>query len=311
MMEKGVALGKIDLQALLYDVLQKGIDKDRRYSDTWRDWLLAQGADINEPSLRLEISALAIRYNNSEYLAWLLTNSKNTTEELNKLLHLAVTIGAEASKRELLERGANINSVEPDQQLQTTMLIELLGYPRTKKFAERDYSSINPEVLNVVLQAAAEISKVNRITNHSKHDYLPAIDELLTLGAKIEAIDLQKLLEYALNDINQNLVDLTMEHGADVNLLDLNYLIKVNIYKHAASITVPYGKPLWKSSDGKDFFALLTRLGFENKEILDLPLLLSVAEEEDRRLVEWARRKGIENAPTTGFVEQLRLLQQE
>ena len=52
----------------------------------------------------------------------------------------------------------------------------------------------------------------------------------------------------------------------------------------------------------QSFFALLRKLGLDSRQ-LDLPQLLVEAEKADHEL--------LQNATTTGFVELLRLLQQE
>lgn len=64
MIDKGVDLGKVDLQALLYDVLRRSIEKRETSNQKWQDWLLAHGASLNEPMFNLEIATEAVMYNN-------------------------------------------------------------------------------------------------------------------------------------------------------------------------------------------------------------------------------------------------------
>ena len=306
MLAKGVDLTQVDLQALLFDVLRLGIKKDQNYSAEWRDWLLAHGADINEPSLNLEIYVMAVMFNNTEFLDWLFANSETTISQLNRLLSLAVLKESEPSRHWLLDHGANVDSLEPELVKQTTMLVRLLEKKPLKFWDEGVV--VSSDTLNTVLQAAAELSTKSWGRENYKY-YIVAMDELLELGASVDALDLQKLLYDSLKVVmpNQGLAEWAVMHGANINALDLNMLIKKSISKRILAAQFADSE---KVIDSESFFVLLRKLGLDNKQ-LDLPQLLIEAEEADRELLQKASRKGIKNAPTTGFIEQLRLLQQE
>ena len=306
MLAKGVDLTQVDLQALLFDVLRLGITKNQNYSAEWRDWLLAHGADINEPSLNLEIYVMAVMFNNTEFLDWLFANSETTISQLNRLLSLAVLKESEPSRHWLLDHGANVDSLEPELVKQTTMLVRLLEKKPLKFWDEGVV--VSSDTLNTVLQAAAELSTKSWGRENYKY-YIVAMDELLELGASVDALDLQKLLYDSLKVVmpNQGLAEWAVMHGANINALDLNMLIKKSISKRILAAQFADSE---KVIDSESFFVLLRKLGLDNKQ-LDLPQLLIEAEEADRELLQAANREGIEDAPTTGFVEQLRLLQQE
>ncbi len=310
MLAKGVDLTQVDLQALLFDVLRLGIKKDQNYSAEWRDWLLAHGADINEPSLNLEIYVMAVMFNNTEFLDWLFANSETTISQLNRLLSLAVLEEKVPLVSWLIGRGANVDSLEPKLVKQTTMLMMLLTIQSVNKsemMAELSHND-RQDVLNNVLQAAAEVSTY--YSERENYDrYIVAMDRLLELGASVDSLDLQKLLYDSLKVVmpNQGLAEWAVMHGANINALDLNMLIKKSISKRMLAAQFANSE---KVIDSESFFVLLRKLGLDNKQ-LDLPQLLIEAEEADRELLQKASRKGIKNAPTTGFIEQLRLLQQK
>ena len=310
MLAKGVDLTQVDLQALLFDVLRLGIKKDQNYSAEWRDWLLAHGADINEPSLNLEIYVMAVMFNNTEFLDWLFANSETTISQLNRLLSLAVLEEKVPLVSWLLDHGANVDSLEPKLVKQTTMLMMLLttqSVNKSEMMAELSHND-RQDVLNNVLQAAAEVSTY--YSERENYDrYIVAMDRLLELGASVDSLDLQKLLYDSLKVVmpNQGLAEWAVMHGANINALDLNMLIKKSISKRMLAAQFANSE---KVIDSESFFVLLRKLGLDNKQ-LDLPQLLIEAEEADRELLQKASRKGIKNAPTTGFIEQLRLLQQE
>ena len=226
MLAKDVDLTQVDLQALLFDVLRLGIKKDQNYSAEWRDWLLAQGADINEPSLNLEIYVMAVRFNNTEFLDWLFANSETTTSQLNRLLSLAVLEDKEPSRYWLLDHGANMDSVEPELVTQSTMLVRLLEKKPLKFWGEGVV--VSSDTLNTVLQAAAELITKSWERENYKY-YIAAMDELLELGASVDALDLQELLYDSLDkmpdqvdQIDHDLVEWAVKHGVTINALALN-----------------------------------------------------------------------------------------
>lgn len=320
MIDKGVDLGKVDLQALLYDTLRRLIRKEKRVDKKWRDWLLAHGADLNEPMFNLEIAAEAARRNDDKFLDWLWDNSEVTVEQLNKLLPLAVLRGSDDAFSTLLRHGANLDALDTGLMTQATMLEFLLaanrlfenspGITYDKMILAENFAPYNglvsPDILNNVLQATVEVS--SNYHGSENHDaYIAAMDKLLELGASIDVLDLQKLLKKALqeNVPNRELAEYLIKHEANINALDLNDLVEIALYNRMYSYTDPKFKDK-EVIDAAGFFVLLRELGLDIKQ-LNLPHLLEKAEEADHMLKQF---KG-KDAPTTGYVKQLRLLQQD
>lgn len=320
MIDKGVDLGKVDLQALLYDTLQRSMGKEKRVDKKWRDWLLDHGADLNEPMFNLEIADEAVSKDDDKFLDWLWDNSEVTVEQLNKLLPLAVLRGSYDAFSTLLRHGANLDALDTGLMTRATMLKFLLitnrlfeDSPRItydKMILAENFALYNglvsSDILNNVLQATAEVS--SNYHGSENHDaYIAAMDKLLELGASIDVLDLQKLLKKALkgNVPNRKLAEYLIKHEANINALDLNDLVEIALYNRMYSYTDPKFKDKG-IIDAAGFFVLLRELGLDIKQ-LNLPHLLEKAEEADHMLKQF---KG-EDAPTTGYVEQLRLLQQD
>ena len=314
--KKGVKLSKPLLQELLYrQIIQKMGPDSKPPNQAWWDWLLAQGADINEPSLKMASAAFAIEYDYKDSLDEWLSDNSYSTKQLNTLLRLAALNGS-ASLHTLLQHGAEMNSLTQEEIAQHRMLDLLPNLNNSPDLTATDsaFSSFlthgSPAAFNTVLRITVEFVAMSTSTyKDSYNKYIVLMDKLLEHGASADELnDTQRLLFKSLNSKHLlGLAEWLVEHGGDINALDMQDLILTTIRANT-----PYF-PTYeenKSPDAEDFFALLTKAGLD-KSKLDLPRLLKYAEETDHNLLKWAKKEGIEDAPTTGFSAQLRLLSQE
>ena len=321
MVKKGVKLSKPLLQELLHRQIRQKIWRMWQGAEppnqAWWDWLLAQGADINESSLKMASVAYAIEYDYTDYIDEWVSDNKYSTQQLNTLLRLAALNGS-ASLHTLLQHGAEMNSLTQEEIAQHKLLDYLPDLNNSPDLTATDsaLSSFlahgSSSAFNTVLQITAEFVTMSTRTYKDKESYdsyIVLMDKLLEHGASVDALDMQKLLfDYLKSKQLVGLAEWVVEHGGDINALDVNDLIHIVI-----AYNVAYLISYWKNEilvDAEDFFALLTKLGLD-KNKLDLPRLLEYAEEKDRQLLRWAKEKGIGDAPTTGFAAQLRLLSQE
>lgn len=265
-------------------------------------------------------------YNNDKFLDWLWDNSEVTVEQLNKLLPLATLLGSDDALISPLRHGASLASLDAGLTVQASMLEMFLATNRlfeispgitydkmilAELFARYD-GLVSPDILNNVLQATVEVSAVYPVSAVYQHlenydAYSAAMDKLLKLGASLDTLDLQELLNKTLQNMRprRELAEWTIKHGANINALDFNNLVESAIYNRRISYTDPHLKPE-EVVDATSFFVLLGELGADIKQ-LNLPQLLEKAEEADHMI---KRAKG-EDAPTTGYIEQLHLLQQD
>ena len=314
MVKKGVKLSKPLLQELLYQqITQKMREDSKPPNQAWWDWLLAQGADINDPSLKMASAAFAIEYDYNDSLDEWLSDNKYSTQQLNKLLRLAALNGSGSLYR-LSQHGAEMNSLTQEEDAQHTLLSSLPNLRSSLEIANSSSLSSflahgSPSAFNTVLQITAEFVAMSTKTYKESYDsYIVLMNKLLEHGASVDALDMQRLLfKYLKSKQLVGLAEWLVERGGDINALDVNDLIRTVIHANSNYLT-NFGEN--ESLNAEDFFALLTKLGLD-KSKLDLPRLLEYAEETDQWLLKWAKGKGIEDAPTTGFSTQLRLMLQE
>ena len=308
LIDKGVKLDNTDLSALLFDALQPQISP-KRHSSKWREWLLAHGADINEPQLNALLYDQAALLDDTELLGLLITHDKGSgsknpetvesfiakgyvfppeylVKQLTKSLRLAVQYDSVQATNWLLRHGADATVLEePDALLEAAMLDDLRTKQRVNRALAHLTRNINPDIINKVLWMTITLESSADLRSEGKHlKHQDARDDLIAHGASVDDRVLRDYLYDTMGKgVTASALRLAIKHGGDISAEDLNVLVS----KHFRRQITSGGR---RGSDMNSFFHNLKNSGLDLSK-LNIPQLLqeldniAVDEEATNQLV--------------------------
>lgn len=231
MVEMGLVLDQDNLQEVLVYALQPKVKLEPLRVDWW-EWLLKHGANIDNPQLLAKLFQHAALENDIMLLDWMKDNLFADTEAHRKILAMclkealpfALSAGASQTALWLLKQGADTSALEETALLQTAIFSHLVEAGRLSLPLAQYARDIDKNILDEVLREVAYDGASELSRNHIR-----TMEELLELGAKLTAEELQEVLQKSLRNSMGNtnwlMAHWSIAKGADINALDLNNIV--------------------------------------------------------------------------------------
>lgn len=283
MVEMGLVLNQANLQEVLVYALRPEIKRKSLQVDWW-EWLLKHGANIGNPQLLAKLFQRAALANDVMLLDWMKNNLFADTKAHHKILAMclkealpfALSAGASQTALWLLKHGADTSALEEAALLQTAIFSYLVEAGSLSLPLAQYARDIDKNILDEVLREVAYDGASALSGNHIR-----TMEELLELGAKLTAEELQEILQKPLRgNANWLMAHWSIAKGADINALDLNNIISKAIEDWWKDTNNPPGFAKFGFTDIDTLFDFLRLHAFDHSK-LNVEQLLSEATEKN------------------------------